>query len=575
MNVIIGINAFHGDSSAAVLIDGRLVAAVEEERFNRVKHWAGFPAESIRWCLAQAGVGPGDIDHVAVSFDPKANWRVKASFALRNIVQAREYILARVKRQRKQLTLKQSMAEALGCPESAIRATFHSVEHHQAHVASGLPVSPFREAAVLSVDGMGDFVSTMMAGGEATKWNVYSKIYYPHSVGLFYSAITMYLGFNNYGDEYKVMGLAPYGKPRFVEQLRRMIPLTDDGFRLNLDYFLHHRAGIRMLWSGGAPSVSPFLSERLAAEMGPANLPRAQITGREEDIAASLQVVTEDTIMHLLGVLHRQCPSENLVMVGGVAMNSVANGKITARTPFKNVYIPPGAADNGGAFGSAYYVWHRVLGRSERFHLNHALWGPGVDDAECEAAIRAANLTVRRLSPEELIQTAVDTLCRGEILGWFQGRMEFGARALGSRSLLADPRRADIRDIVNLKIKFREKFRPFAPSILEEYTAEYFERNEPTPYMEKVFKIREEKRSQIPAVTHVDGTGRLQTVSKQTNPLYWELIEGFRRRTGIPLILNTSLNENEPIVNTPKEALSCFLRTRMDALALGPYWVVR
>ncbi len=574
-NIILGINAFHGDSSAALLVDGRLVAAVEEERFNRVKHWAGFPAESIRWCLGQAGVAAGDIDHVSVSFNPRANWQVKAGFALRNFVSARDYILARAKRQGKQRSLRQSLADALGCPEATIRAQFHSVEHHQAHVASGLPVSPFDDAAVLSVDGMGDFVSTMMAGGGATDWQVFSKIYYPHSIGLLYSAMTMYLGFLNYGDEYKVMGLAPYGKPNYVDQMRRMIPLTADGFRLNLDYFRHHREGIRLGWQGGSPDVAPFYSQRLVAELGPVREARAEVTEKHQDIAASLQVVTEDVIMHLLKILHRMHPSDNLVMVGGVAMNSVANGKITSRTPFKNVYIPPGAADNGGSFGSAYYVWHRILGRKERFHLDHALWGPGVDDAACEAAIREAKLPVRKLSEAQLIQTAIDTMVRGEIIGWFQGRMEFGARALGSRSLLADPRRTDIRDIVNLKIKFREKFRPFAPSILEEYAAEYFERDEPAPYMEKVFKIKPEKRALIPAVTHVDGTGRLQTVSKRTSPLYWKLIDGFRVRTGIPLVLNTSLNENEPIVNTPKEALSCFLRTRMDAIALGSYWVTR
>lgn len=575
MVVILGINAFHGDSSAAILVDGKLVAAVEEERFNRVKHWAGFPAQSIRWCLQQAGVSAAEIDHVAVSFDPKANWRVKAAFAFRNLISARDYIMSRVRRQGKQRSLRQDLAQALGCSEDAIKAQFHSVEHHQAHVASGLPVSPFQDAAVLSVDGMGDFVSTMMAGGPATDWRVYSKVYYPHSIGLLYSAITMYLGFAHYGDEYKVMGLAPYGTPRYAEQIRKMIPLTDCGFELNLDYFKHHREGIRLGWDGGSPVVAPFYSDKVVAALGPTREPRAELTDVHQDIASSLQVVTEEVIMHLLKLLHQKHSSDNVVVVGGVAMNSVANGKITSRTPFKNVYIPPGAADNGGSFGSAYYVWHHVLGRKERFHVDHALWGPAVDDVACEAAIREANLTVRKFTPEQMVETAVEALCRGDIIGWFQGRMEFGARALGSRSLLADPRRTDIRDIVNLKIKFREKFRPFAPSILEEYAPEYFERDEPAPYMEKVFKIKPEKRPLIPAVTHVDGTGRLQTVSKRTNLRYWQLIEGFRQRTGIPLVLNTSLNENEPIVNTPQEALSCFLRTRMDAIALGSYWVTR
>jgi carbamoyltransferase len=288
-------------------------------------------------------------------------------------------------------------------------------------------------------------------------------------------------------------------------------------------------------------------------------------------------VVTEEIVFHLLALLHRRHPSDNVVVVGGVAMNSVANGKITARTPFKQAFIPAGAADNGGSFGSAFYVWHTVLGRPRRFELRHALWGPAPIEAEILTALKAEGQRVRaeKLSRAALIERTVDAICRGEVVGWFQGRMEFGARALGNRSLLADPRRIDMRDIINLKIKFREKFRPFAPSILEEHVGAWFERNEPSPFMEKVFKIRAEKRELIPAVTHVDGTGRLQSVSLKSNPLYWDLIETFRRRTGVPILLNTSLNENEPIVHTPAQALSCFLRTRMDVLVLGSHFVRR
>lgn len=572
---ILGINAFHGDSSAALVVDGELVAAVEEERFNRVKHWAGFPAESVRWCLAQAGVKAQDLDHVAVSFNPRANWRVKAAFAVRNLATAGDYIWARVKRQRRQTSLREDVAGALDCSPEQLRARFHSVEHHQAHIASGFPISPFDDAAILSIDGMGDFVSGMLAGGRGVDWRVFSRTYYPHSIGLLYSALTMHLGFPHFGDEYKVMGLAPYGRPIYCDKLRKLIRPTSTGYELDLRYFRHHREGIRLGWDGGSPTVAPFTSALLAREFGPARAPKEPLTEYHQDVAASLQIVTEEIIFHLLKVLHRQHPSPNVVVVGGVAMNSVANGKITTHSPFRNVFVPAGAADNGGAFGSAYYVWHRVLGRPRLFVQTHALLGPAVEDEACEAAIREANLPVHRLDRNALIDTTAHALVDGKVVGWFQGRMEFGARALGSRSLLADPRRVDMRELINLKIKFREKFRPFAPSILEEYVGQYFEIDAPAPFMEKVFKIRPDRRSEIPAVTHVDGTGRLQSVSHATNPLYWDLIEAFRKRTGVPIVLNTSLNENEPIVNTPAQALSCFLRTRMDAIALGSYWVER
>lgn len=574
---ILGINAFHGDSSAALVVDGKLVAAVEEERFNRVKHWAGFPAESIRYCLEAHRLTARDLDHVAVSFNPRANWQVKAAFAVRHALAARSYIWQRVKRTGKQVSLRQMLAEATGVAECDVRAAFHSVEHHHAHIGSGFPVSPFRDAAILSIDGMGDFVSTMLAGGQDNSWRVFDKVHYPHSMGLLYSAVTMLLGFPHYGDEYKVMGLAPYGRPRQVEALRKVIRPTDSGFELDLAYFRHQKEGIRLGWDGGAPVVGPFYSRKLEELLGPRRDPQSKVTEYHQDIAASLQVVTEEIILHLLRVLHRKYPSENVVIVGGVAMNSVANGKVTELTPFKHAYIPAGAADNGGSFGSAFYVWHRVLGRPRSFELQHGYWGPAPEDRGILDALKAESTRVHaeKLDRPALIQRTVDALCRGEVVGWFQGRMEFGARALGNRSLLADPRRIDMRDIINLKIKFREKFRPFAPSILEEHVAAYFERDEPAPFMEKVFKIRPEKREEIPAVTHVDGTGRLQSVSYRTNPLYWELIDAFRQRTGVPLLLNTSLNENEPIVHTPAQALSCFLRTKMDVIVLGNHFVTR
>jgi carbamoyltransferase len=574
MTTILGINAYHGDASASLLIDGRLVAAVEEERFNRIKHWAGFPAESIRWCLEQGGVQAEKLDHVAISFDPQANIGKRLAFVVRNRPSLKA-IVDRLKRQGKTLSLKEQFAGAVGLRPKALQAKFHRIEHHQTHVAAGFLISPYEEAAVLSVDGMGDFTSTMTAHARGTGWTELDRVWFPHSIGFLYSAITMYLGFPYYGDEYKVMGLAPYGEPEFTDFFRKMIIPKGDVFELNLDYFTHHKKGVRMSWNDGAPVVEPLHSELLEKELGPMRNKGEEMTSRHDNIAKSLQVVTEEIILHLLNQLHAKAKCPNLCLSGGVAMNSVANGKITRHTPFEKVYIPAGAADNGTSFGAAFYVWNRVLGNGRGFVQDHAYWGCESSDEECLAAAREVGLPGEALQDEDLLERTAQAMIDGKVVGWFQGKMEFGARALGSRSLIADPRRTDMRDIINLRIKFREKFRPFAPSILEEHVGEWFEIDEPTPYMEKVFPIREEKRKEIPAVTHVDGSGRLQTVSKLTNPRYHALISKFYEKTGVPIVLNTSLNENEPVVRLPKEAISCFLRTDMDVLVLGNFLIDR
>ncbi|BAZ47924.1 carbamoyltransferase [Nostoc sp. NIES-4103] len=571
---ILGINAYHGDASASLIQNGQLVAAVEEERFNRVKHWAGFPAESIRYCLKVGGISAADLDHVAVSFNPKANLNRKLLFTLQQRPSLSS-LLDRFNKQSKSASLQQQLADACYCQVQDIKATIHSLEHHTTHLASAFFVSPFEKAAILSVDGMGDFVSTLAAAGEGNHLEYFSRTHYPHSIGYLYNAITLYLGFPAYGDEYKVMGLAPYGEPEYLEAFRKIIYPKGDSFELNLDYFTHHEQGIAMKWDNGAPIVEPFHSPELEKLLGPARQPHSEVTPKHQNIAISVQAVTEEIIFHLLNRLSDRTQSENLCLAGGVAMNSVANGKITQNTPFKNIYIPVGAADNGTSIGAAFFVWNHVLKQPRQFVLNHAYWGSEFSDEECLLSLQSHDLQPKHLEREALLHHVVDALCEGKVVGWFQGRMEFAARALGNRSLIADPRRVDMRDIINLKIKFREKFRPFAPSILEEHVGEYFEIDAPTPFMEKVFKIRPEKREQIPAVTHVDGTGRLQTVSRQTNPLYWDLINTFAQRTGVPIILNTSLNENEPIVRTPKEAIQCFLRTHMDALVLGSYYVER
>ena len=571
---ILGINAFHGDSSAAIVRDGQLIAAIEEERFNRIKHWAGFPAAAIRYCLDSADLQPNQLDHVAVSFNPKANLSRKALFAIKNRPSIKN-IMDRLQRQGKSLTLMEQLASALDVNWADLTATFHNVEHHDAHVASGFLTSPFDEAAILSIDGMGDFVSTVTATGKDLDCQKINQVFYPHSLGYLYNAVTIYLGFPNYGDEYKVMGMAPYGKPEYVDIFREIVFPKGKTFELDLDYFTHPANGISMSWDNGSPTVGAFHSPLLEERLGPARQKHEDVTAHHENIAASMQRVTEEIIFHLLKELHTEAPQDNVVLVGGCAMNSVANGKVTAKTPFKNAFVPVGAADNGTSIGAAFHVWNTILKQPRTFRFQHGYWGNNVDPTEARQAVLDAGLEAHELPRSELMDHVVDAICDGKVVGWFCGRMEFGARALGNRSLLADPRRTDMRDIINLKIKFREKFRPFAPSILEEYVDEYFEVNEPSPFMERVLPIRAEKRGEVPAVTHVDGSGRLQTVSKQTCPVYWELIDRFRQRTGVPILLNTSLNENEPIVRTPAEAVSCFQRTAMDMLVLGDVFVAR
>jgi carbamoyltransferase len=574
---ILGINAYHGDVSAVLLRDGELVAAVEEERFRRVKHVAGFPSRAIRTCLEMGGVAVDEIDHLAISRRPRAHiWR-KGLFALtrrpdRSLVSDRAVNYRRVE------GIPGRFAETLGLRSGQKRAQVHWVEHHPAHLASAFFVSPFDEAAVCAVDGFGDFVSTSWAVGRGPTMEVVHRTWFPHSLGLLYLAVTQYLGFMNYGDEFKVMGLAPYGSPEFVPEVRRLVRLLPGGrFALDLSYFSHWSGGMTMTWDEGAPKLGRVFTPKLEQLLGPARDPKAPLTAREEAVAASLQAVFEDAVFHVLNGLHERVDLPRLCLAGGCAMNSVANGKIRERTPFREVYVQPAAGDNGTALGAAFWVRNQVLGRPRSFVMRHGYWGPSFDERAIRSAIDARQdeldrlgCRVQRLEDDAtLCDWAAARIADGLIVGWFQGRMEWGARALGNRSILADARRADMREIINTRIKFRERFRPFAPSILEEAHTEYFEGSVPDPFMLQVYPVRADKRAVIPAVTHVDGSGRIQTVSRETNPLYWQLISAFARRTGVPVVLNTSFNENEPIVHQPAEALDCFLRTRMDVLVLG------
>jgi carbamoyltransferase len=581
--VVLGVNVFHGDASAVLLRDGRLVAAMEEERFCRIKHVAGVPVAAIRACLEAGGVSGAAVDAFAVSRDSRANMLRRALFVARH--RPRLGLLAdRLRNARKVQDVATAIGGAVGVDPAVVRARLHRVEHHPAHLASAFFVSPFEEAAVCAIDGFGDFVSTSWAVGRGARLEQVGRIFFPHSLGLLYLAVTQHLGFDTYGDEFKVMGLAPYGTPDYADRLRRVVRLERDGrFTLDLSYFRHASEGVSMTWDAGEPVLGRAFTPKLEALLGPARRAEEPVEVRHEAIAASLQVVFEEAALHVLAALQRRTRLRRLALAGGCAMNSVLNGKIRERTEFREIYVQPAAADNGTALGAAYHAWHHGLGRPRGFVMDHGYWGPEFSDAEIARvlAAHAGRLGRERCAvteqPDEdaLCRWAAERLAGGRVVGWFQGRMEWGARALGNRSILADPRRADMREILNTRIKLRERFRPFAPSILEEAVDDYFVGAVPDPFMVQVYPVRADKRGVIPAVTHVDGSGRLQTVSRQTNPRYWTLLKTFDKLTGVPVLLNTSFNENEPIVHRPEDALDCFMRTRMDALALGRFTVER
>jgi carbamoyltransferase len=581
MNVL-GLNAYHGDVSAALVRDGKLVAAVEEERFRRIKHVTGFPAKAIEACLEMGGISAKEIDLFAVSRRPRAHlWR-KALFVLQH--RPKRTLADRARNMASINRLSKTVADAVGLDESAVRPRMRYVEHHPAHLASAAFVSPFDDAAVCAIDGFGDFVSTSWGTLSGTSLDVRERVYFPHSLGLMYLALTQYLGFPNYGDEFKVMGLAPYGEPRYVREIESLVMLEPNGrFELDLSYFSHWSEGVEMTWSEGAPALGRVFTPKLEQLLGPARRKDEELTPKHEAIAASLQVAFENAAMNVLNHVYQTTKNPRLCLAGGCAMNSVANGKIRERTPFREIFIQPAAGDNGTALGAAFHAWHEASRAPRTFVMDHGYWGPEFGDTEIVAAlcdrageIRAAGCAQRAWEDDAALDAwTADQIAAGRVVGWFQGRMEWGARALGNRSIVADPRRADMRDIINTRIKFRERFRPFAPSVAEEALDAYFVGAVPDPFMLQVYPVRPDKRSVVPAITHVDGSGRLQTVSRQSNPRYWNLIKAFERISGVPMLLNTSFNENEPIVLRPAEALDCFLRTHMDVLVMGRHVVER
>jgi len=567
--IIVGINAYHADSSAAIFVNGKMIAAIEEERFTRLKHWAGFPGLSIAFCLKEAGVNWQDVDFFAIGRDPRAKFFKKLLFLASHPGGSIRVVKDRLSNSRKVASIEKELSVLSGLSESSFAGKVRNIEHHRSHLASAFFASPFEEAACLSIDGSGDFSTTMTGIGKGNKITVLDSLDFPHSLGIFYTAFTQWLGFPHYGDEYKVMGMAPYGEPQYVEKLKDVIQLTGDGlFRLNLSYFRDATSGVISYGEDHIPVVAPLFSDKLVQVFGAPRKKEDALTQFHKDMAASIQRMAETVIFHILESLHKKTGLDRVCIAGGVAQNSVANGKITRNTGFKEVYIPSAGHDAGISMGAVLYVQHQEQQMDRQPPIYSAYTGSRFSNEEIRKLLDAKGIAYAQMDDVALYDRVTECLIGGGVVGWMNGRAEFGPRALGGRSILADPRRTDAKEILNAKIKRRESFRPFAPSILKEYVDDYFELNEPVPFMEKVFPIRKEKRASIPAVTHVDGTGRLQTVDRDVSPRYYALIDAFRAKTGVPILLNTSFNENEPIVNKPEEALDCYLRTSMDMLVM-------
>ena len=566
---ILGINAYHGDSAACVFKDGKLIAAIEEERLRRVKHWAGFPSESIKFCLDECGISIQDVDYVTISRDPSANIYKKITHSFKSFVSFK-ILKDRLKNTKKVFSIKQELSSIFDISEEEIKAEFYNIEHHRSHMASAFFASPFSESAILSIDGFGDFTSTMIGAGKGGKIEVLDSVIYPHSVGVFYTAFTQYLGFEHYGDEYKVMGLSPYGKPTLMDKVRDVLIFKNNGlFEINKKYFKHPKEGVSMSWENGDPFIENIYSDYMVKVFGRARLKNEEITQFHKDLASSIQRVTEELIFHILNHLQKKTGSKNICIAGGVAQNSVANGKILDNTSFEKMYIPPATHDAGTAIGSVLWLYNHIQGNDRIESQKHSYFGAKFSDDEVEGFCKENGISYNRYDDDELLEVVTDQLINAGVIGWFQGRAEFGPRALGHRSIICDPTRDDAKELINSKIKRREPFRPFAPSILKEFVGEYFEKTDDVPFMEKVFQFKEDKKKMFKAVVHIDGSGRLQSVDKDIEPKYYNLIKKFYDKTGVPILLNTSFNENEPIVNTPAEAYDCFARTSMDMVVMG------
>jgi carbamoyltransferase len=573
--LILGLNMFHADASAAIVLDGEVKFAIAEERLNRRKHFGGFPALSVKACLDAVGAKISDIEHVAVGQDSDANLAKKVQYALSNPAKILNFIRLRQGKEAMR-DVRSLLSKALDVDSAQLRFQEHHLEHHIAHIASAYYCSPWEKAAGFSYDGSGDFVSTMMARCEGNEIEVLDRVFLPHSLGSLYTMICEFIGYSKYGDEGKVMGLAPYGKETYRDKISKIVAPKNGGFQLDLKYFkaLGSNQGMQVL-PDGTVKLARHFSDRMEQLFGEPRQPHTEITQREMDLAFGLQERFEEIFFHLLNLLHARVPCEDLAMAGGCALNSVANGKLFDRTPFRRTYIQPAAGDEGLAIGAALHTCHSVLKQPRCHELKHSYLGPEFSESRIESALRSASLEYRKLERPALLDRVAEEIAAGNVIGWFQGRMEWGPRALGNRSIVAHPGLPNMKDVLNARIKHREWFRPFAPSIMADHQHAYFEHDHPSPFMLHVYKIRPEKRKELRAVNHVDDTGRLQSVSREENPMYYDLISAFHRKTGIPVILNTSFNENEPIVCTPEEAIDCFRRTRMDVLAIGSFLVVK
>jgi len=569
--LILGLNAYHGDSAACLVEDGKLICAIEEERIRRIKHWAGLPIESIKWCLKYSNVDVRDIDYIAISRNPSAHLHKKI---LRLFLKTPRFnfLKGRLQNVSKVKDLKASIVQELGINGTEFRAKLMNVEHHRAHLASSFLVSPFNKAVSISVDGFGDFLSAMRGVGEGNQIDVNDWVEFPHSLGIYYTAFTQFLGFPKYGDEYKVMGLSAYGKPSYLEKMREIVRLKDNGlFELDTSYFLHDKEGVDMIWENGEPELGTIYSDKVKELFGNRRNKDEEITSHHQDLASSVQAMYEEAFFHILNDMYEKTKIDKITLSGGCIQNSLANGKIYSKTPYREVYIPPASYDAGTSIGAAYWVWNVLLNNERNYIMESPFLGPEYSDSDFEKLLKNSNIKFKIFNNDNLLQSIAKAISEGKIVGWFQGKSEWGPRALGNRSILCDPGYPGIKDLINSKIKFRENFRPFAPSIMEDHVSDWFDLSYSVNYMEKVYNIKELKRKEIPAVCHVDGTGRLQTVSEKLNPKYYNLIKEFYKIKGIPILLNTSFNENEPIVNTPKEAIECYLRTDMDFLVINNF----
>jgi carbamoyltransferase len=573
--LVLGLNTDHGDSGAALIGEDGAIAAITEERINRKKHCADFPSGAVREVLRIAGADIRDVTDIAVARDPRANLLAKTLFVARNPVSGGSMALRRYGIHQRVRSTGDRLAEELGVPRAAIGADFHQVEHHLAHVASAFFWSPFERCCAFSLDGAGDFATTMWATCQGNDIHVLRRTHWPHSLGVFYSAICQFIGFDKYGEEYKVMGLSAYGENRYSHLMRRIIDYHPQrGLRLDLGFFQHHNHDVSFeSITDGEVSVPRLWGPALIAELGPCRDRSAPITTREKDLAASMQFRYEEVFLDMMTDLVRRTKLRDIVLAGGCALNSVANGRMISEGYVDRAYFQPAASDDGTALGAALYALH-VKHRVPRGGAVHtAFWGPEWSDAEIEEALKANGRPYSKLVRDELLRTAAQAIKAGKIIGWFQGREEWGPRALGNRSILCNPALPEMKATLNARIKNREHFRPFAPVIREEDLSTCFEGTHPVPFMIVVYKVRPEWRAKLPAITHEDGTGRVQTVRREENEIYYDLLTTFMEISGVPVLLNTSFNENEPIVHTPAQAISTFERTRMDELFIGPFWL--